>query len=114
MARKKFKVIGFGDYEFLTISYGLSGPSGTYPCLYCLAKKSDFQNPTPESAFEKRTLEQLQANYSAFVASGSETNKAKQFNNCIRPCLLPIEPESVCVCLCCTLTSGYSRGCSRP
>ena len=25
----------FGDYEFLTNMFGLSGASGRYPCLWC-------------------------------------------------------------------------------
>ena len=36
-------VLMFGDYGFLCTCYGLSGPSGNRPCLFCLTTKSAFQ-----------------------------------------------------------------------
>ncbi|GFO08081.1 amine oxidase [Plakobranchus ocellatus] len=33
---KMLKVFLNGDYDFLCKMYGLSGPQGTYPCLWCL------------------------------------------------------------------------------
>ena len=41
---KKFNVFLTGDYEFLTKIYGLSGSSGTYPCLWCLMQKRHFHS----------------------------------------------------------------------
>ena len=40
---KTLKVTLFGDYEFLTKSYGLSGSSGVRPCLFALQPKQIFK-----------------------------------------------------------------------
>lgn len=40
---KAIRVVFFGDYEFLCLTYGLSGPSGYRPCLFCLTTKAEFQ-----------------------------------------------------------------------
>lgn len=45
----------------------------------------------------KRTLESLATDHAAFVLAGSVTGNAKKFNNVIRPQLLPIPVEDVCV-----------------
>ena len=40
---KSMKIFLNGDYEFLTNVYGLSGASGTFPCLWCLVQRQDIQ-----------------------------------------------------------------------
>ena len=45
---KSVKVFLFGDYEFQTVNYGLSGSSGTRPCLHCLCTKIMIEIPQEE------------------------------------------------------------------
>eukprot|EP00117_Sycon_ciliatum_P016182 scpid19464/ scgid4041/ E3 ubiquitin-protein ligase NRDP1; RING finger protein 41 &gt; E3 ubiquitin-protein ligase NRDP1; RING finger protein 41 len=93
---KKIKVCLFGDYDFMMKLYGLSGASGVRPCLFCLATKKDMQ-PSPDTLFPDRTLDMLKEDLGRFVESGSRLQNAKQFNNVIRPQILPIELDDVCV-----------------
>ena len=45
---KKIKVFYFGDYDFITKLCGLSGATGTYPCVGCLVNKKDMkESPKP-------------------------------------------------------------------
>ena len=51
----------------------------------------------PPGKVKKRILESLATDYAAFVAAGLVTSNAKKFNNVIRPQLLPIPVEDVCI-----------------
>ena len=42
---KTIKITLNGDYDFLCKAYGLSGPVGTYPCLWCLFPKNEINDP---------------------------------------------------------------------
>ena len=90
---KRLKLSLFGDYEFQTKMYGLSGAAGYHPCLYCTATKDDIQRPPP-TINEKRTLASLAREHLAFVASGADKKKAKSFKNVINSALLDIEISS--------------------
>ena len=97
---KSFRIFFFGDYEFQSKCYGLSGPSGVRPCLYCLCQKksmdvatSDRQQPDKEL----RTLESLAADHEKFVEVGENPSQVKHFNNALRPVILPISLDDVIV-----------------
>ena len=78
--------------------YGLSGPSGKRPCLYCLMTKQDMQLPPAEQpSCETRTLQSLAADLKRFEADGSRLSRAKQYNNVIRTTLIPIPLDWVCI-----------------
>ena len=85
----------FGDYEFMTKSYGLSGSSGVRPCLFCLSTKTEFQTSTVHGPL--RSLQLLRADHEKFVAAGSALSSAKHYNNVIRSPILPIELEEICI-----------------
>lgn len=55
---KKIKLFIFGDYDFLTKLYGISGAQGTYPCIWCHEPKSSFQTLKKE-VFKSRSLANL-------------------------------------------------------
>ena len=56
------------------------------------------KTPTKRSAVPaKRTLESLAADYKAFNDAGAVTANAKLFHNVIRPAVLPIPIEDVCI-----------------
>jgi len=93
---KRVRLFLFGDYEFLTKSYGLSGSSGVRPCLFCLASKSEFQNASDTNC-TCRSLQQLASDYADFAAAGSIISHAKRYNNVIRPSMLPIELTDICI-----------------
>ena len=67
---KTLKVPLFGDYEFLTKSYGLSGSSGVRPCLFCLATKADIQ-----TARDADDLDQQLARCSITVSSSESFDR---------------------------------------
>ena len=88
----------FRDYEFLCGSYGPSGASGVRPCLFCLETKKSFQLPLEQhDPSKQRTLESLQRDHEFFMADGALLNRAKDYNNVIRPALLPIPLQWVCI-----------------
>ena len=47
---KKIQVLLFGDYAFLCNLYGLSGPAGKFPCVWCTCSKDDIQMPLTKKA----------------------------------------------------------------
>ena len=95
---KQIRVIFFGDYELQCALYGISGASGTHPCLFCNATKKQMQLClASQPAFQERTLATLQAEYEKFTDAGSVLSRAKEFCNVIRPYMLPIPLEDVCL-----------------
>ena len=42
---KVIKVFVFGDFWFLSKLYGISGPAGTHPCLWCHTTTVDMLTP---------------------------------------------------------------------
>ena len=97
---RAFRLFFFGDYDFQTKCYGLSGSSGVRPCLHCLCPKRSMdsvpESRQPEEA-DVRTLATLASDYAGFVAAGAIHNQAKRHNNVIRPVILPIPVEDVVI-----------------
>eukprot|EP00117_Sycon_ciliatum_P024768 scpid36716/ scgid20708/ len=93
------KVVLFGDYEFQTHVFGLSGSSGVRPCLHCLETKKDFQVAPTERATgaDSRDLARLATDHAASVESGGNISHARKYNNTIRPVLMPIPLEDACI-----------------
>ena len=90
---KSLKVFLNGDYEFLCKMYGLSGPQGTYPCLWCLMPRRDMHEPSGQC--QQRSLESLLADNSAFVADSSGKKEVAKFHNALHTPLLNIDLDSV-------------------
>ena len=95
---RRIRCVLFGDYEFMCVNFGMSGPSGKHPCLYCSLTKEEMQDPPAKQPSGKdRTLDNLKEDLQQFQAKGSCLTKAKLFNNVIRPCLLPVALQWVCI-----------------
>eukprot|EP00117_Sycon_ciliatum_P000960 scpid48110/ scgid3364/ len=97
---RRLRAFFFGDYDFQTKCYGLSGSSGVRPCIHCLCpKKSMDTEPTsrPDADAEPRTLSTLASDHEKFVAAGSVHSQVKKFNNALRPVTLPVALEDVVI-----------------
>ncbi|GFO19282.1 amine oxidase [Plakobranchus ocellatus] len=93
---KAMKVFIFGDYWFLCKLYGLSGPSGLHPCLWCETNKKDMQKDQLTGSMpKKRSLNSMQENLTQFLASGGGEKSAKHFKNVIYPAMLDTELDAV-------------------
>ena len=73
--------------------YGLSGPQGTYPCLWCLMPQRDMHQPSDQC--QSRSLETLLADNSAFLRETSDKREVAKFHNALHAPLLGIDLESV-------------------
>ena len=76
----------FGDYEFLTNTFGLLGASGRYPCLWCEIPSFALIVPKSEreDIFQLRTLDTLKENQLTFINKYiSNLKHAKDAFNCI-------------------------------
>ena len=94
---KNMVIFLHGDYDFLSKVYGLSGPQGTHPCIWCDAAKKDIQNNFENNSHASRTLESLALNYNAFLTEGgARKENASRYLNCIHAPLLDIPLERVC------------------
>ena len=87
------KVFLNGDYDFMCKMYGLSGPQGTYPCLWCLMPRRDMHQPSDQC--QSRSLETVLADNSAFHRETSDKRKVAKFHNALHAPLLGIDLESV-------------------
>ena len=92
---RSVRVLLFGDYELQTTLYGLSGSSGTHPCLHCTAMRKEIQLPGCSGA--PRSLDLLCTDNAAFVGAGAKLADAKKHNNCIRPPILPVSLDNVII-----------------
>ncbi|GFS16604.1 amine oxidase [Elysia marginata] len=91
---KTIKLFIFGDYWFLCKLYGLSGPAGSYPCLWCHVHRHQMQND--DSAMSQlRSVESLVTDFENFKQSGSDKQKAKHHHNVIHSPLLNISLDNV-------------------
>ena len=91
---KKIKVFYFGDYEFITKLCGLSGATGTYPCVWCLVNKKDMKE-SPKPA-KKRTTKMLKTGHRRFLKYGrGNKKKVARYHNCLNKPLLTIELDHV-------------------
>ena len=97
---KAIVVYMFGDYEFQTVNYGLSGSVGVRPCLHCHTTKSATAQPSearPQGDREPRTLASLATDYNGFEAAGGQLPRAKFYNNVVRRPILPIPIRHVII-----------------
>ena len=97
---KAIKLYLFGDYEFQTVNYGLSGSSGVRPCLHCHCMKKDMVLVTESRTVadkRPRTLATLTEDYGKFREAGLQLPQAKNFNNVIRSCILPVPISNVII-----------------
>eukprot|EP00117_Sycon_ciliatum_P046983 scpid49621/ scgid33600/ len=99
---KKTRLVLFGDYEFLSLSYGLSGPAGEHSCIYCRASKADMQ--LPHAPFAERSLHSMNECYKLQRQSTSTIASA-------HPSFASSHKMSVFLCYTSTLAS--SHGSSR-
>ena len=61
-------------------------------------KKTDFQDAlSTHSSGTPRMSDKLAEDYKKFIENGSCLPRAKLFNNVIRPALLPVPIEDVCI-----------------
>ena len=96
----RFRVFFFGDYDFQTKSFGLSGSSGARPCVHCLCPKKAMDTAPADrgpSDSTERTLETLASDYSNFIAAGAVHSQAKLFNNVLRQVILPVPVQDVVI-----------------
>ena len=96
---KSFRLVLFGDYEFQTTVYGLSGSAGVHPCLHCLSTKQQIQQyPADwEQQPEPCTLNTLSLHHGQFMADGERLSKAKHLYNATRPAMLSVPIDHVCL-----------------
>ena len=87
---KKTVVFLNGDYEFLTKMYGLSGPQGTFPCLWCTQPRRCFSSKAVIE-YPHRTLEGIKQDV-VFLMEQHDGDKkhAAKFRNCLRWPLIQI------------------------
>ena len=92
---KKIVVFVNGDYEYLCKIYGLSGPQGTHPCLWCLVTKTQIRHNAVTPSTQQRNLKSLHTNHEAFVAQGGIKNSVSQHQNCLHAPLSVVELDFV-------------------
>ena len=111
---KEIVTFAFGDYEYQTKMYGLSGASGQHPCLHCFCTKKSMDidpDQRPSEDRIERSLATLEADFESYTAAGSRLNQAKRYNNVIRPSILPVALTHVAIPTL-HLDLGISPGCS--
>ncbi|KAL8595286.1 hypothetical protein ACOMHN_020039 [Nucella lapillus] len=94
---KRTRVFVFGDYDFLTKMYGLSGAQGIHPCLYCTATKSAIQlSPDLNKRnISPRSVVQIKRDYKQYRRAGKKKKDAQLFNNVVRHPVIDVELEQV-------------------
>ena len=95
---KKIRVFMFGDYDFLTKMFGLSGAKGLHPCLWCDTTNQNMQKPPhQQKEVEGRRLKTLRRDYRRFMRSGRGNKQhAKRFNNVVSRPVWNIQLRQVC------------------
>ena len=76
----------FGDYEYLTKMYGLSGAAGVHPCLWCKATKNEIQKHKQDRIGNtvQRTLHGIKRDNNRFVKAGAKKQNVKVYNNALQ------------------------------
>ena len=99
--QKKFKIFMFGDYEFLSSMYGISGAAGRHPCLWCEITSDDMQFPLSsrqDHMANERTLFNLRMHFDNFVNKcGQQLNLAKTVCNVMDNIFFDIPLNQVCL-----------------
>ena len=91
---KSIKVSLNGDYEFICKMYGLSGPQGTYPCLWCLMPRKDMHKPNNDCVF--RSLDSLLSENTAFLQETAQKKEVSKYHNALHRPLTGIQLDKVC------------------
>ncbi|KAI8495260.1 hypothetical protein Bbelb_272460 [Branchiostoma belcheri] len=88
-----------GDYAFLSTIYGLSGASGSHPCLWCQIRKSEIDDQDSQRLrLPPRTLENMAQDYWEFLHEGRGNIKhAQNYHNIISPPMFRVPIEQVIV-----------------
>ncbi|XP_019626641.1 PREDICTED: uncharacterized protein LOC109471732 isoform X1 [Branchiostoma belcheri] len=99
---RRLRVFAAADYALLSLWFGLSGPCGTYPCLWCEIQRTSIKLPQEERGEDRtpadRTTLTLEANHNAFMQeAGGDIRKAKSFRNVIAPSMLEVPINQVCL-----------------
>ena len=98
---KKFRLFMFGDYEFLSSMYGISGAAGRHPCLWCEVTSEQMQHPKfvrENSMPSKRTLQNLQQHHDAFMYKcNNKLSLAKTVYNVMDDIFFEIPLDQVCL-----------------
>ena len=90
---KKMVLFIFGDYEFQTKLFGLSGAAGAHPCLWCHASKEDIQQGNDRPL---RSLQDIKNDHDRFCSEGNENKKhVKDYHNCLHPPMTTIDTTAV-------------------
>ena len=91
----------FGDYEFLSSMYGISGAAGRHPCLWCLITSEEMQLSKFIRRFNmpcKRTLDSLKLHYTEFVEKcDRKLSLAKTVFNMMDNIFFEIPLDRVCL-----------------
>jgi hypothetical protein len=89
---KKIVLFFFGDYDFLTKVYGLSGAQGKYPCLWCLQTKRDLKSFVEQASVPARNLSMLKEDYIRFMTDGKGDKKVvSMYNNSLHSPIMDMD-----------------------
>ena len=120
---EKIKVFHFGDYQYLSIMYGMEPVVNAYVCMYnrhkltlhymymsctytgrhcclfCTVKSENLKIPphSRQHQAEIHTVATLKSDHTSFVLSGGNLRQAKQHNNVIRQLLFDILMANVSI-----------------
>ena len=91
---KTIQIFLNGEYDFLCKVYGLSGPQGTFPCLWCLMPRRSMHSKD-KVHYSKRTLNTLFSDNAAYQTQSGEKTQVARYNNCKHPPLIKVELNKV-------------------
>ena len=92
---KLIKLFVFGDYDFYSKTFGISGARGTHPCLWCKISQKQIQQEQYTRA-ELRTLDSIKTDCDKWETETNADKKyASHFNNCINRPMINIELDRV-------------------
>lgn len=87
---KHLRIFLNGDYAFLSRLYGLSGPQGVFPCLWCLMPRK-MMHSQPFHTYQARTLQSLRNDHDSFKRHcQSDKKQAHKFHNSLHSPLIDI------------------------
>ena len=93
---KRVVIFDFGDYEFLTKIYGLSGAGGKHPCLWCLMPLDETRKGSNET-YEARSVDSLKKDNERFMGEGKgKHGDVQAYNNCLHPPNTAVDVDAVC------------------
>ncbi|GFO08040.1 amine oxidase [Plakobranchus ocellatus] len=90
---KTIKIFLNGDYDFLCKVYGLSGPQGTFPCLWCLMSRQEMHLHSTNT--QLRSLDSLISDNLSFMQDNADKKSAAKYNNSLHAPILSIQLDRV-------------------